>query len=139
MSFRSACQIGLCDVCFHVDADSCSDGRSLSLLTCAGELMHRLRAYIQVRRQVFSRTFEWEERVVLCTKELVMFEVAMEYYGDRFCTSDRSTVSAQGNFFQLSSGAAARQHERSPCTTKSSKTSCMMATGAKGDDDMCGA
>ena len=28
--------------------------------------------------------------------------------------------------------------ERSPCTTESSKTSSMMTTGAKGDDDLCG-
>ena len=29
MSLRSKCQNGLCDACFHFDADSCSDGRPL--------------------------------------------------------------------------------------------------------------
>ena len=53
------------------------------------------KAYIQVERQVFSRTFEWEERVGLCTIELVMFEVAMECDGNRFRTSDHSTVSLE--------------------------------------------
>ena len=38
MSLRSECQNGLCDAC---DADSCSDGRSLSLTPCVGELLHR--------------------------------------------------------------------------------------------------
>ena len=32
MSLRSECQIGLCDVRFLFDADSCSDGRSPSWL-----------------------------------------------------------------------------------------------------------
>ena len=41
------------------------------------------RACIQVERQAFSRTFEWEERVGLCTMELVMLEVAMECHGNR--------------------------------------------------------
>ena len=41
MSLRSECQNGLCDACFHFDADSCSDGRSLSWKSCVGELLHR--------------------------------------------------------------------------------------------------
>ena len=28
MSLRSKCQRDLCDACFNLDADSCSDGRS---------------------------------------------------------------------------------------------------------------
>ena len=46
----------------------------------------------EVERQVFSRTFEWEDQVGLCTTALVMFEVAMEGHGNRFRTSDHSTV-----------------------------------------------
>ena len=41
MSLRSVCQNGLCDACFHFDADSCSDGRSLSWMPRVGELLHR--------------------------------------------------------------------------------------------------
>ena len=43
----------------------------------------RERACHQAERQVFSRTSEWEERVGLCTTELVMFEVAMECHRNR--------------------------------------------------------
>ena len=71
----------------------------------------------------------------LCTIELVMFEVAMECHGNRFRTSRPligQSRTAQGNLVQLSPGAAARRHERSPCTTESSKTSNMVTTGEKG-------
>ena len=78
MALRSECQNGLCDACFHFDADSCSDGRSL------------LR-----QRKELAFKFEWEERVGLCTTEQVMFEVAMECHGNRFRTSDHSTVSLE--------------------------------------------
>ena len=86
MSLRSECQIGLCDACFYFDAVP-----AVMIALCCG----RERACFQVERQVFSRTFEWEERVGLCTTELVIFEVAMECHGARFRTSDHSTVSLE--------------------------------------------
>ena len=46
-------------------------------------------AVIQVERQAFSQ----EERVELCTKELVMVGVAMECHGNRFRTGDHSMAS----------------------------------------------
>ena len=61
------------------------------LVTCGRER----NACIQVERQVFSHTFEWEERARLHTTELVMFEVGMECHGYRFRTSDHSTVSLE--------------------------------------------
>ena len=78
---------------------------------------------------------EWE----LCTTELVMFEFAMEYHGNRFRTRDHSTVSLdllKETLFNSAQVQLPDNTERSPCTTETSKTSSMMATGAKGDDDM---
>ena len=98
-------------------------------------------ACFQVERQVFSRTFEWEERVGFCTKELVMFEVAMECRGNRFRTSDHSTVSlepfketdfnsAQVQLPDDTRGVHARPSRR--------RHQAFVATGAKCDHDMCG-
>ena len=39
-------------------------------------------AVARIERLVFSHTLEWEERGRLCTKELVMFEVAMQLPDD---------------------------------------------------------
>ena len=56
-------------------------------------LLHREAvAAMQVEREVFSHTFEWEERVRRCTEELVMFEVAMECHGNKFTAGDHSTA-----------------------------------------------
>ena len=92
-SARSVCVMLL----FIFDADSCSDGRSVPQLACiaAERERGRRRACIQVERQVFSHTLEWEERARLHTTELVMFEVGMECHGYRFRTSDHSTVSLE--------------------------------------------
>ena len=46
-------------------------------------------AVVQVERQVFSQICEWG----LCTKGLVMFDVAMEYHGNRFRRSEHSMAS----------------------------------------------
>ena len=124
------------DACFYFDADSGSDGRSLSWTPCVGELLHREELASKLNDKAFSRTFEWEERVGLCTTELVMFEVAMEFHGGRFRTSDHSTVSLEPLKETLFKSAAARRHERSPYTAESLKTSNTMTTGAKGDNDM---
>ena len=64
------------------------------------------------------------------TKDLVMFEVAIECHGNR--PLNGQTRTAQGKIVQLSSGTAARRHGRSPCTTESSKRPNMMTTGEKG-------
>ena len=69
------------------------------------------------------------------TKELVMFQVAIECHGNR--PLNGQTRTAQGNFVQLSSGTAARRHEKSPCTTESSKTPSVTLV-KKGDDELFG-
>ena len=76
----------------------------------------------------------------LCTTELVMFVVAMECHGDRFRTSDHSTVSLELLKESLFNSAQEQLPDdtRSPRTTESSVSSSMKTTGAKGDDDMCG-
>ena len=73
-------------------------GKCMCLLcvTWSCVILHREAvAGIQVGQQVFSHTFEWEERVGLCTEELVMFEVAMECHGNRFRAGDHSAVSLE--------------------------------------------
>ena len=52
--------------------------------------LSRERVGIQAERQVLSHAFECEERQRLCTKELVMLEVAMASHGNRLRTSDNS-------------------------------------------------
>ena len=47
MSLRSKCQNGLCDACFHFDADSCSDGRHV---VAEKELAFRLNGKCSSRR-----------------------------------------------------------------------------------------
>ena len=73
-------------------------GKCMCLLrvTWSCVVLHREAvAGMQVEREVFSHTFEWEERVRRCTEELVMFEVAMECHGNRFSAGDHSTVSLE--------------------------------------------
>ena len=105
-------QICLYDVCFNFDADSYSDGGSPSWLSCVGELLYRGSSHSGK-----------------CSP------VGM---GGVSGVLHHQSRTAQRNFVKLSSGAAARRHERSPCTTESSKTSSMMTTGAKRDVDICG-
>ena len=53
----------------------------------------------------------------LGTKELVMFEVAMEFHGNRFRPGDHSEASLaplKETLLDLNTDAAARRHEESP-------------------------
>ena len=84
MSLRSECQNDVCDAFFTL---------TLILALVVALFCGRERTCIQVERQVSSRKFESEEQVGLRTKELVMFEIAIECHGNRFRTSDHSTVS----------------------------------------------
>ena len=70
-------------------------GQCLAALRTKSRCTEKQLLGFKLSDKVFSHTFEWEERMRLCTKELVMIEVAMECHGNRFRKDDHSTVSLE--------------------------------------------